>query len=352
MKKKSLSAKKRNPSNFILNKLKFSKINHIYKKFEKSLNNSLNEKKVAIGVSGGPDSMSLCYFAKCYAIKHNIKIYFYIVDHKLRENSTHEALKVKSVLKSLKTSCKILSWKGKKPIRNLQSVARKNRYALLERQCNKDKVKTVLLGHHIDDMYENFFIRLSRGSGLNGLLSFYEIKKTRMGNINILRPLINENKNDLIFTAKKVFNFYVIDPSNYNENFKRIRFRKLISNIKKEGFDEKKFQLTLKNLKESNSSINFYVNRNILLNSKYSKQKAFCLLNSSFFNEANEVVFRSFSQILTNIGNRYYGARGKSVSLILNKIRDEDFTKATLSGCIIEKISNSIKISKENNKKH
>ena len=67
---------------------------------------------------------------------------------------------INAVLKSLKTSCKILSWKGKKPIRNLQSIARKNRYALLERQCNKDKVKTVLLGHHIDDMYENFFIRL------------------------------------------------------------------------------------------------------------------------------------------------------------------------------------------------
>ena len=70
-----------------------------------------------------------------------------------------------------------------------------------------------------------------------------------VNNIKILRPLLNNNKKDLIYTAKKVFNFYVNDPSNYNDKFKRIRFRKLINSIKDEGFDENKFKLTLKNLK-------------------------------------------------------------------------------------------------------
>ena len=350
MKKKSLSVKKINHNNIILHKLKIPKIKKLYNKFEKILDLNFDEKKLAVAVSGGPDSLSLCYFTKCYSLKHNIKIFFYIVDHKLRKNSTLEALKVKSILSSLKSKCKILVWKGRKPINNLQSIARKNRYTLLENQCKKDKIKTILLGHHIEDMYENFFIRMSRGSGLNGLLSFYEIKKT-MGNLDLLRPLINENKNDLIFTSKKVFNFYVKDPSNYNENFKRIRFRKLISTIKKEGFNEDKFKLTLKNLKESNTSINYYVKKNIFINSKYLKNKSFYLLNSNFFNESNEVVFRSFSKILNKLGNRYYSARGKSISLILKKIREDNFKKATLSGCIIEKISNSIKISKENNEK-
>ena len=351
MKKKSLSVKKKNHNNFILDKLKFSKIKHLYKQFESTLDNYLNDKSIAIGVSGGPDSLSLCYFAKCYALKNKIKVYLYIVDHKIRKNSTSEALKVKSILRPLKSKCKILVWRGKKPKNNLQSVARKKRYFLLKKQCKKDNVKTILLGHHLEDLYENFFIRLSRGSGLNGLLSFYEIEKIANGNIKILRPLINNNKKDLIYTAKKVFNFYVNDPSNHNEQFKRIRFRKLINSIKNEGFDENKFKLTLKNLKESNISINFYVKRNILLNSTYLKKNSFYLLNSSFFNEANEVVFRSFALILNKIGKRYYNARGKSISLILNKIRGKNFVKSTLSGCIIEKVGNSIKISKENNEK-
>ena len=67
------------------------------------------------------------------------------------------------------------------------------------------------------------------------------------------------------------------------------------------NFDEKKFKLTLKNLKDSNTSINYYVKRNILLNSNYLKKNSFYLLSANFFNEANEVVFRSFSQILNKI---------------------------------------------------
>ena len=97
--------------------------------------------------------------------------------------------------------------------------------------------------------------------------------------------------------------------------------------------------------------LKIYVKRNILLNSTFFKKNSFYLLNPSFFNEANEVVFRSFALILNKIGKRYYNARGKSISLILNKIRGKNFVKSTLSGCIIEKVGNSIKISKENNEK-
>ena len=54
---------------------------------------------------------------------------------------------------------------------------------------------------------------------------------------------------------------------------------------------------------------------------------------------------------LKPVGEKYYNARGKSISLILNKISEKNFLKSTLSGCIIEKVGNSIKISKENNEK-
>ena len=132
----------------------------------------------------------------------------------------------------------------KKTKKNLQSLARKKRYFLLEKQSKKDKVTDILLAHHIDDLYENFFIRLSRGSGLGGLLSFYEIKNKLNENLNIIRPLLFQNKKDLIFTSKKIFNFFVKDPSNNDENYKRVRFRKLIQSLKEEGFDEHKLRLT------------------------------------------------------------------------------------------------------------
>ena len=120
-----------------------------------------------------------------------------------------------------------------------------------------------MFGHHIDDLYENFFIRLLRGSGLTGLASFNEVKKFQENKVNILRPLINVNKSDLIYVTKYIFNFYIKDPSNNNDIFTRVRIRKLINNLKDEGLDNKKLILTLNNLQDANNTINHYVEQNI-----------------------------------------------------------------------------------------
>ena len=37
--------------------------------------------------------------------------------------------------------------------------------------CKKNKIKTILTAHNLEDQVETFFIRLSRGSGLKGLSS-------------------------------------------------------------------------------------------------------------------------------------------------------------------------------------
>ena len=77
----------------------------------------------------------------------------------------------------------ILVWKGKKPSKNIQSLAREKRYELLFNQCEKLKCKNILLGHHQDDLMENFFLRILRGSGLKGLISLD--RKTKIKKINL-----------------------------------------------------------------------------------------------------------------------------------------------------------------------
>ena len=59
------------------------------------------------------------------------------------------------------------------------------------------------MAHHQDDLFENFFIRILRGSGLKGLTSFDE--KTKINNVNILRPLLNQKKDDMLFVSNFVF---------------------------------------------------------------------------------------------------------------------------------------------------
>ena len=84
---------------------------------------------------------------------------------------------------------------------------------------------------------------------------------------------------------------------------------------------------------------------------EYIKNKSMYLLGSKFFNCPSEIVFRSFAKILKEIGKKYYSARGKSILNILEKINGRNFNKLTLSGCIIEKLNNSVIIYKEFPKK-
>jgi len=139
----------------------------------------------------------------------------FIVDHKLRKNSSLEAKLTKTILKNINVECKVLNWNGKKPTKNIQAIARHKRYSLLVNECKKNDIKYLLLGHHLNDLFENFLIRMARGSGLNGLISFSKNTKYKDKDLYILRPLLDLEKKDLIYISKKVFNFFIKDPFKY-----------------------------------------------------------------------------------------------------------------------------------------
>ena len=77
----------------------------------------------------------------------------------------------------------------------------------------------------------------------------------------------------MLYISKKVFNFFVKDPSNINEDYKRTRIRNLLETLAAEGLDIKKLKLTINNLKDSDKSIKFYVDRNLKKNSIFLKKK-------------------------------------------------------------------------------
>ena len=322
--------------------LKNKKVAQIYKKFERSIDIDEN---FAVAVSGGPDSLALAFLAKIYSIKKKIVPKFFIVDHKLRLESTREANHVRKVLKDSTIDAEILTWKGKKPSKNIQALARKKRYEILFKRCDKSKIKNILLGHHQDDLLENFFIRLLRGSGLKGLISLD--KKNKVDNKILLRPLINQKKEDLVFLSKYIFNFFVEDPSNKDEKFKRIKVRALIEELKKNGLNKKKFIATIKNLKRSNDVVNFYTRENIKKNSFLLYKKNKLILSEEFFNHPYEIVFRALSESIKLIGKKYYPVRGKKLDRILKNIKNNSLTKSTLGGCVLEKVNETLIITKE-----
>ena len=326
---------------FLLNKLKDRRTLKIYKKFKDQL--AIN-KNFIVAVSGGADSLALSFLSKIYSIKKSLDVKYYIVDHKLRENSTSEAKCVQKKLKNFSIKLNILTWNGSKPNKNIQSVAREKRYKLLCDRAKKYRIENVLVGHHLDDLFENFFIRILRGSGLQGLISLD--RETQKNNINLIRPLINIDKDDLVYISNYVFGSYAQDPSNQDDKFKRVKVRNLLKELSLEGLDRNKFFLTIKNLKFANESIKFYTKKNIEENVTILQKKK-AALKENFFSQSEEVIFRSFGEVIKIIGKKYYTARGKKIDKIIQLVKSKSSFKVTLGGCLIKKVNGTVILSKE-----
>ena len=341
MSPKNLNAPNKTHS-LLFKHLKKKQIFDYYKKFESNLGIQEN---FIVAVSGGPDSLALSYLAKIYSLKKKLNIKFFIVDHKLRKKSTEEAKFVKKKLKQYSMNLNVLTWVGKKPKKNIQSIARNKRYSLIIDKAKKLKIKNILLGHHKDDLFENFFIRILRGSGLNGLVSLEQ--KTQIDKVSLLRPLLNFNKQDLIYISNNVFESFVEDPSNKDDKFKRVRIRNFLRQLEIEGMDKNKFLLTIKNLKYANKSIKFYTKKNLEDNAFFLKNKNSYILKKDFVNHPHEIVFRSLSEIIKRIGKKYYPMRGKKIDKLIELINTKPSFKVTLGDCVIKKVNESVIVSKE-----
>ena len=68
-----------------------------------------------------------------------------------------------------------------------------------------------------------------------------------------------------------------------------------------------------------------------------------------FLKQPDEIIFRSFSELIQKIGKKDTFARGAKVEYLLKYLRStNNYSKKTLSGCIIQKLENSVIISSEN----
>ncbi len=343
MKRKNLIAIKKVKKQF---PFKDPKILNYYSIFKAIVFKNIKYKNFALAVSGGPDSLCLAYFSKIYKKEFGNKIHTLIVDHKLRKESYKEALKVKKILLKKGILGKILKSNEKPPKNNIQKKARDIRYYLLSNYCKKNKIKYLITAHHEDDQIENFFIRLLRGSGITGLSSM-PIKTEYSKSLKIIRPFLSLEKKDLKYVTSNYFKTFIKDPSNKNEKYLRVRVRKYRDSMEKEGLDTRKIIKTVNNLVSANQAINFYKNKALYKHVSFvSKNK--CIINKKIFgDEAEEIIFKSFSDVLSLVSGTYYPPRSKKVLNLIKRLKESKFDKSTLGGCVIEEKNNFVIISKE-----
>ena len=86
-------------------------------------------------------------------------------------------------------------------------------------------------------------------------------------------------------------------------------------------------------------------------NSLHIKTKDICILKHNFFDQSHEIIFRSLTLVIKKIGKKYYPVRGKSINELINRITLKTFSRITLGGCFIERVNETILISRENTNK-
>lgn len=174
---------------------------------------------VGLAVSGGPDSVALLLLAE-RSLPGKISVA--TVDHGLRPDAASEADYVAKLCAARGISHQIL--RPSNPIAgNLQSAARKARYALLHQWADERRLDWIATAHHADDQLETVLMRLARGSGVSGLSGI------RKKNGRIIRPLLQFTKAELIDICAAAGVRAIADPSNDNADFDRVRMRQWLA---------------------------------------------------------------------------------------------------------------------------
>jgi len=182
---------------------------------------------LAVGVSGGADSIALTLLADDWARARGGRAIGLTVDHGLRAASLEEARKVGEWLDVRGIEHHVFNWRPETtPETGIQALAREARRSLLTDWCRQHGVLHLLLAHHRDDQLETVAMREKRaptGAGLAGMSGIVE-----GADIRILRPLLPIAGRDIEEMLRALEQPWIDDPSNRDRRFERVRVRETL----------------------------------------------------------------------------------------------------------------------------
>jgi tRNA(Ile)-lysidine synthase len=179
---------------------------------------------VAVGFSGGPDSMALILLLDRWARARCGSVIGLTVEHGLRPESAAEAHQAGLWLAARGIEHAILTWEGNKPASGVQSAAREARYALLTEACRARGILHLAVAHHADDQAETILLRRERQSGGDGLAGMSACRS--LGAVRLIRPLLGWPKAALVATCGDFAQPFADDPSNRADDYARTHLRR------------------------------------------------------------------------------------------------------------------------------
>lgn len=200
---------------------------------------SLNETKLLIGVSGGPDSLALLHYFWSKKSLFNMNIVVAHVDHMFRgEESFAEAQFVKRFCEERDIPFEMIQMNVPEYMeqtgKSTQIASRECRYSFFENVMEKYSLDYLALGHHGDDQVETILMRLTRGSTGDARAGMAFIRP--FGLKKIIRPFLCLNRQEIENYCIEQGLQPRRDPSNEKGIYCRNRFRKeIMPFLKKEN---------------------------------------------------------------------------------------------------------------------
>ncbi len=294
---------------------------------------------LAVAVSGGSDSLALCLLADGWARRRKGRVTALTVEHGLRAESAAEARQVGRWLKAHGISHRILPWRGDKPASGVQAAAREARRARLAAWCAGHHVLHLLTGHQMEDQAATVLLRLSAGSGGDGLAAMPLVQDVRTpdgAGLRLIRPLLSVPEARLKATLGKHAQAWVDDPSNRDRGYARTRLAAALDELGGEGMSVERLARAARRAGSDRAALDRACGE-LLAHSATPHPAGFATLDWACWRDASEAVsLRALIRLLTAVGGRPFGPRLERVERLSESLRTAYPARAaTLGGCRI-----------------
>jgi len=193
------------------------------------VNYNLIEKNdsIVVGVSGGPDSITLLSILIQLKEEYNLTLYVAHVNHMIRQNAIKDEEYVKQFCQKNNINFFVkkidVVGKAKKEKKGIEETGREVRYNFFEEVLKKTKSNKIAIAHNLNDKAETIIMNAIRGSGLSGLKGIepkrgkyirplIEIERKEIEKYcqeNKINPRHDESNDDNKYTRNKIRNIVI-----------------------------------------------------------------------------------------------------------------------------------------------
>ena len=194
--------------------------------------------RVVVGVSGGPDSISLLNILNNFQKNKtlNFEIIAAHVNHQIREEANDDEEYVreyceKNKIKFYAKRIDVIKYANNNKI-GLEEAGRILRYEFFDEVLQKENANKIAIAHNKNDKAETIIMNILRGSGISGLKGIEPIRNNKY-----IRPIIECERSEIEKYAKENKLNPRIDRTNFENDCTRNKIRNIVLPYIREQFN-------------------------------------------------------------------------------------------------------------------